>query len=99
MSDSLPELPSWNNLKVFALGLLWAVVSGMGAAFLLIIDDLARWGKYQDAIDWPQTWHLAIGLGALGARGYYLKHKALLSPPPGQDPDAAAFRKAAGGAN
>lgn len=82
-----PQIPSWSNLKVFALGAIWASVAGLGIAAALLVDDLLRWSQYSDAIDWPQIWHMAAFGALTGARGYYLKHKALLQPPPGEDPE------------
>jgi len=72
-------MPTWKNLKVFALGLIWAALGGMAPATTLIYDDLQN---YADPIDWHQVLRVAEGGAFLAGIGYWRKHIALLTTAP-----------------
>ena len=66
-------------LKVWLLGLLWAIISAMPPVGVLLIDWLQRWNDPPDPV---MIWHLAATCAIGGAVAYWRKHKALLKLPP-----------------
>ena len=67
------------TLRVFLLGMLWAMFSAMAPLAVLILDWTARW---TDPPDPTMLWHIAATCAVGGAVGYWRKYKALLRLPP-----------------
>jgi len=77
-TPDLPFLPTWKNLKIFLLGLLWCCVLASGP-FLYEVWDAAH--NY-DKIDWT---HIEIETSLVfgpAAGAYWRKYKALIAPVP-----------------
>lgn len=72
------------NLGLFARGALWAAASGLLPAVIIIWDTLTN---YTDPIDWQQVARVALASAGAGVVGFYRKHQALLTPPPGFLPE------------
>lgn len=72
----LPYIPSWKNVRVFVLGLLWCCMGGLGPAVYEIWD-----AQHYEDVDWNHI-RISIGLGvAPMAIGYWRKYRALVTPP------------------
>lgn len=65
--------------RVFALGMLWAIVSAMAPVGVLLWRWISLW---QDPPDWRIIGPVAITCAATGAIGFWRKYKALLQLPP-----------------
>lgn len=73
----LPFIPKLTNLRIFALGLLWVCLGGIGPLVYEIWD-----AKHYEDIDWAHVrTETALSVAPL-AIGYWRKYKALISPPP-----------------
>lgn len=73
----MPFIPSWKNIKIFLLGLVWCLLGTLPQAAFELWDS-----QHYDQIDWG---HIKIALAVtvvpmLGA--YWRKYRALISPPP-----------------
>ena len=84
-------MPDWKNIKIFALGALWAAICGLTSAGVMVADWIANWSN---PIDWKEVAHVAAAGALSGVFGYWRKHKALLALPPGME-DATEFQKSA----
>lgn len=74
-----PYIPTWRNIRVFALGLIWCCLGGIGPAVYEVWD-----GLQYDHIDWKHV-RIATIIGITPmAVGYWRKYKALVTPPEGQ---------------
>jgi hypothetical protein len=73
-------MPTWRNFKLFMLGAVWAAISSIGPAAVVIWDSLTN---YTDPVDWMQVGRVALVCAGGGVVAFYRKHKALLEIPPG----------------
>jgi hypothetical protein len=68
------------NIRLFVLGAVWAALSSLAPAALIVWDTLQN---YTDPVDWGQVGRVALVAAGGGVIGFYRKHKALLQLPPG----------------
>lgn len=72
-----PYIPTWKNLKIFLLGLVWCCLGGSGTVAYELWD-----AKHWSEIDWGHIRNAtALTVGPV-AIGYWRKYRALISPPP-----------------
>lgn len=66
-------------MRVFLLGLAWAILAALAPVTVLIVDWVTRW---TDPPDPTMLWHLAVTCAVGGAVSFWRKHRALLQLPP-----------------
>lgn len=74
------EIPPWPKLKVFLLGLFWAIGVALVPVAMFVYDSADRYKE--DPLDWTMVWHLALTTGGAGALAYWRKYVAWLRMPP-----------------
>jgi hypothetical protein len=67
------------HIGLFFLGALWAAISGLGPAVVIVYGALQGGVR----IDWNQVMQVALAGASLGVAGFWRKNKALLEMPPG----------------
>lgn len=66
-------------LRVFLLGLAWAILAACAPVAVMLIDWTTRWTDPPDPV---MVWHLAATCAIGGGVSFWRKHKALLELPP-----------------
>ena len=83
-APQIPVLPPWPKLKVFLIGLVWALGTALVPVAMFVYDSADRYKD--DPLDWVMVWHLAVVAGGTGIAGYWRKYKAWLQAPPAPQP-------------
>lgn len=73
----MPFIPTWKNVKIFALGLLWCCLLSSGP-FLYELWDATHY----DSVDWGHIRAETSLIFGPSAVAYWRKHRALIAPAP-----------------
>lgn len=66
------------NLRAFGIGLLWAGISAVSPAAVLVFDDYTQ----NEFTNWKKVQRTSIGMAGFGIIGFWRKHRAELKLPP-----------------